>query len=71
VLQRWQSGCRNGLQLWREIAAQGYPGSSRMVYRFLETLKTVETLTPEGIHRVPHYTSKSACWLAPRVVLLI
>jgi transposase len=21
VLQRWQSGCRNGLQLWREIAA--------------------------------------------------
>jgi transposase len=27
VLKRWQEGCRNGLQLWREVAAQGYPGS--------------------------------------------
>jgi len=66
VLQRWQSGCRNGLQLWREIAAQGYPGSSRMVNRFLETLKTAETVTPEGTHRLPHYTSKSARWLFMR-----
>jgi transposase len=66
VLRRWQSGCRNGLQLWREIAAQGYPGSCRMVYRFLETLKTAETVTAEGAHRVPHYTSKSACWLFMR-----
>ena len=49
--------------MWREIAAQGYAGSYRMVYRFLETLKTAETLTPAGTHRVPHYTSKSACWL--------
>jgi transposase len=66
VLQRWQSGCRNGLQLWREIAAQGYPGSCRMVYRFLETLKTAETVTAEGTHRLPHYTSKSARWLFMR-----
>ena len=37
VLKCWQEGQRNGMQIWREIAAQGYPGSSRMVYRFLET----------------------------------
>lgn len=66
VLQRWQAGCRNGLQLWREIVAQGYPGSCRMVYRFLETLKTAETVTAEGTHRLPHYTSKSARWLFMR-----
>jgi transposase len=66
VLQRWQAGCRNGLQLWREIAAQGYPGSSRMVSRFLDTLKAAETVTPEGTHRLPHYTSKSARWLFMR-----
>jgi transposase len=34
VLKRWQGGERNGTRLWEEIAAQGYPGSQRMVYRF-------------------------------------
>jgi transposase len=37
-----------------------------MVYRFLETLKTAETVTLEGTHRLPHYTSKSARWLFMR-----
>jgi hypothetical protein len=31
VLKRWQAGERNGTHLWQEIAAQGYPGSQRMV----------------------------------------
>jgi transposase len=41
VTERWNQGCRNGLQLWRELQAQGYKGGSRSVYRFLATL-------PEG-----------------------
>lgn len=28
---RWQSGCENGLQLWREIQQRGYIGSKKMV----------------------------------------
>jgi transposase len=28
---RWQAGCYNGVQLWREIQAQGYGGSRKMV----------------------------------------
>jgi len=28
---RWQAGCENGVQLWREIKEQGYPGSRKMV----------------------------------------
>jgi transposase len=66
VLKRWQQGCRSGVQVWREIAAQGYPGSQRMVYRFLETLKTTEMVTSAGTHRLPHYASHTAVWLFMR-----
>jgi transposase len=31
LYRRWQGGCENGLQLWREIKAQGYPSSRKMV----------------------------------------
>jgi transposase len=66
VLKRWQEGCHNGLDLWREIAEQGYPGSSRMVYRFLKTLKIAEQVTTEGTSRLPQYPSKAAIWLFMR-----
>ena len=29
--QRWEAGCRNASQLWREIQGMGYPGTSRQV----------------------------------------
>jgi len=29
--QRWETGCRNASQLWREIRAMGYPGTRRQV----------------------------------------
>lgn len=32
--QRWHAGCRNALQLWREIRNMGYPGTSRQVSRW-------------------------------------
>jgi transposase len=31
---RWQAGCRNACQLWREIREQGYPGTHRQVLRW-------------------------------------
>jgi transposase len=31
LAQRWQAGCRNASQLWREIQPQGYTGSRRQV----------------------------------------
>ena len=40
VLERWQAGCHNGLQLWREITERGYGGTARMVYRFIAALRT-------------------------------
>lgn len=30
--QRWDEGCREAQQLWRELRQLGYPGSSRMVW---------------------------------------
>ncbi len=66
VLKRWQEGQHSGRQLWREVRFQGYSGSERMVYRFLETLKTNEIVTSAGTHRLPHYTSTAAVWLFMR-----
>ncbi len=40
VLQWWQQGNRTGLQLYRELTAQGYKGSSKAMYRYLERLRT-------------------------------
>lgn len=63
VLKRWQDGERNGTRLWGEIAAQGYPGSQRMVYRFLKTLKKTEVKLPGETLQVLHYTSIAAVCL--------
>lgn len=63
VLKRWQDGEHNGTRIFQEIAAQGYPGSQRMVYRFLKTLKKAEVKTPPGTRCVLHYTSSAAVCL--------
>jgi transposase len=42
LLERWRQGCRNALGLWRELAAQGYPGAYREVARFVAELKRRE-----------------------------
>jgi len=55
VLQWWQAGNRNGLQLYRELRAQGYKGSSKAMYRYLERLRTPQRpsvgLTPSKPQR--------------------
>lgn len=66
VLKLWQSGERNGTRLWEEIAAQGYPGSQRMVYRFLKTLKKTEVKRIAQTHQVVQYTSTAAVCLFMR-----
>ncbi len=66
VLKRWEQGKHNGTQLWQEIAAQGYPGSQRMVYRFLKTLRAQEIDASAGAQRLPHYSSTAAVSLFMR-----
>jgi transposase len=42
LLRRWNEGCRNAKQLWRELVAQRYPQSRSTVARFIGLLR-VET----------------------------
>lgn len=35
ISRRWQEGCRNILQLWRELTEQGYDGSYRSLHNYL------------------------------------
>ncbi len=69
VLSRWKAGERNGLALWREIKEQGYTGTGRTVYRYLETLKQAEgkricqPATPRSA-----FSANTAVWLGCRVI---
>lgn len=44
LLQRWNEGCFNATQLYREIQAQGYSGSTTMVRTALQPLRTDNSL---------------------------
>ena len=39
ILQRWEAGCRNALQLWREVKERGYPGCANAVRDFVVPLR--------------------------------
>ncbi len=61
VEERFRQGCRNGQELWHEITAQGYKGSCRTVYRFLEALRENQ----EFMHMIRHLKGERLDdWLA-------
>src|SRR5450755_3241170 len=74
VEERIRQGCRNGQELWREITAQGYKGSCRTVYRFLESrqvnassIQGKAQLSPTiAESRVQHFSAQEAVWLFVR-----
>lgn len=37
--ERWQQGCRNGAQLYREVVAMGYVGKRQQVARLVSHLR--------------------------------
>ena len=46
LLARWNAGCHNASQLWREIRAQGYAGQITMVREFISQLRRASGLPP-------------------------
>jgi transposase len=69
ILERWQAGCHNGLQLWREMAERGYRGTTRMLYPFLATLRAPTgaastALAQANTQELP--SAKKAVWLLVR-----
>jgi transposase len=39
IVERWNDGCRNARQIWRELQDQGYPHAPRTVARFVAELR--------------------------------
>ncbi len=53
----------NGHTLWGELKKQGYDGSERTVYRFLETLKQAQVKTVIEYERLQKFSASTAIWL--------
>lgn len=53
----------------RAIKEQGYTGSERTVYRYLETLKQAEVKASANPQRIQKYAPNAALWLGCRVIL--
>ena len=66
MLQRWEEGCHNALQLWRELKAQGFSGGATAVRDFVRPLRQTEgVLAPRRAKRaVP--SVRSLTWLLVR-----
>lgn len=45
---RWQAGCDNGMQLWRDIRTQGYGGSRALVSGWVARQRGVLPAAPDG-----------------------
>ena len=74
VTERWNQGERNGLQLWRELQAQGYKGSWRTMYRLVATLREHpapsrgKAARAQAVPEAPlqDFSAKDAVWLFVR-----
>jgi transposase len=63
--RRWAEGARNALQLWRELRAQGYPGTSRQVSRWAEARRERDPAAPRR-GRPPTLPAPAPDGAAPR-----
>jgi transposase len=48
LLERWNAGCRNAMQLLREIEAQGFSGKRSIVRAFVTALRKAQGLPPRS-----------------------
>jgi transposase len=63
--RRWDEGCRNAAQLWREIREQGFRGQLRTVQRWVRGRRGAAP-TPSGASRAaawPMPSKQRAAWL--------
>jgi transposase len=65
LLGRWNSGCLNATQLWREIVEKGYGGGAGMIRKFIAKLK------PTGKKSVTAPERKPSGAPSPRQVVRI
>lgn len=51
--QYWQDGCRNGAELWRQLRADGFQGSLRVVGEWATRQRRAEAAIPQGTGKCP------------------
>jgi len=51
LAKRWHEGCRNALQMWREIREQGYPGAQGRVLQWARQRREEPAPTTPGRYR--------------------
>jgi transposase len=64
--QRWEEGCTNARQLWREIQARGFEGSYHCVARLLKHFRSADgrrTRKAPLVSSVAAYSPRQAKWL--------
>src|SRR5260221_7796565 len=63
VKQRWDGGCHNIQQIWREVKAQGYPHSDRALRAHLEPLRGKVKGDFPLASSLDRFSAKEATWL--------
>ena len=65
ILERWQAGVHDVKHLFEEIRLQGYPGSVRIVQRFLQTLRDDHRRPQDLLPPSPteQFSARAAVWL--------
>jgi transposase len=63
--KQWDAGCHNGVQLWREIQALGFPGTRRMVSNWVVLRREFELGRPSAAGRHPALPNESVLRLLP------
>jgi transposase len=53
LLKRWNAGCREALQLFRDLQRRGYTGSYPTVARYIQRLRQAQGLRPREQHPGP------------------
>ncbi len=63
--RRWDEGCHNAAQLWREIQEQGFRGQLRTVQRWVQGRRGADPTTPGVGRRAawPMPSKQRAAWL--------
>src|SRR5712692_5491596 len=51
LTERWDAGCHNGLQLWRELSARGYTGSRPLLSRWVAQQRRLLSSRPKRAPR--------------------
>lgn len=60
ILKRCSEGCRNATQIWKEIAAQGYPGAYQNVVCIKPDISRSRRSAWEDLYRILHRVSRPA-----------